>query len=604
MIKKYVFLVIVICGISNYSFAKKETRPESKDPGEVLVTGQNEVSKWFQSESSHFEIFSDTSREEINELLDQLEKFDYVLRVFTNTALSPSSKVKQRLYITRDFDDLSLIRSDKPTNAVAFFATCPSGTTGFAAKLNHKAISTGELDKKHEQNESYTYIFEAYARHFLYTNTNLRSPNWFIDGFASYFSTMRFVENKAVIGRPPQPLIGYLNYLNQGGLGLYHSLSFEEVLADKEDALHNVLGKQGVALEFQAKAWILTHYILSSSTNLTAFKKYLEISNSGAGEKDAFLNAFGFKASDIRNKLWAYRKKNIEALIVDLPNLPVTSPTYYALPISADRFLLASAAIDACPSSERSAKILDFTRKNLEKYKTSEFAVNTNLKAEIRWGDFTSAADWLTKETNISKKDYAPFRNLGIAKMNLAANATSLEAKATYYREAKIALLKAYKIEPTSAEVSYLFYRASVLSEVIPSEESLGAALLAYKYNPNNDLYVKNAALVNEYIDNKVEYKRLLSLMANNKRNVEYRTWAANTLAQEASLTKETFLSEMRKVEPVDVQSFTSWTLASSQVMADFENAAKTRNSALSIDPQSQSMEQNKQSQSGPELPR
>ncbi|MEO7580718.1 MAG: hypothetical protein ABIT83_24200, partial [Massilia sp.] len=46
----------------------------------VVVAGYKSPSKWFRAESQHFIVLSDTSNEEVTQLLNNLEKLDYLLR--------------------------------------------------------------------------------------------------------------------------------------------------------------------------------------------------------------------------------------------------------------------------------------------------------------------------------------------------------------------------------------------------------------------------------------------------------------------------------------------------------------------------------------------
>jgi hypothetical protein len=67
----------------------------------VTVAGQKNASPWLKAESQHFIVFSNTSNDDVRQLLDNLEKLDHVLRLYTNGyRTAPSQSRKSRCTIT------------------------------------------------------------------------------------------------------------------------------------------------------------------------------------------------------------------------------------------------------------------------------------------------------------------------------------------------------------------------------------------------------------------------------------------------------------------------------------------------------------------------
>lgn len=71
-----------------------------------------------------------------------------------------------------------------PADAVGLYSSCASGVQGFGVHLERIPSLGDEQLEKAPLNETLSHVFEAYARHFLYRHTDIRTPEWFIEGFA------------------------------------------------------------------------------------------------------------------------------------------------------------------------------------------------------------------------------------------------------------------------------------------------------------------------------------------------------------------------------------------------------------------------------------
>lgn len=128
------------------------------------------------------------------------------------------------------------------------------------------SLADAQLEKT-ALNDTLTHVFEAYARDFLYRHTDIRLPPWFIEGFAQYFSSVRFSQQQMVVGRVPPAISRYLNFLDSGRK---YSLDWEDVLAHCVANARNDGGAAGVRLEFDAKSWLLTHACCRRKTTANA----------------------------------------------------------------------------------------------------------------------------------------------------------------------------------------------------------------------------------------------------------------------------------------------------------------------------------------------
>jgi len=325
----------------------------------VEVAGRKtEVSPWFRAESPHFIVYSDTREEDVAPLLDNLEKLDRLLRAYTQLPQSqlPQSQPEQSpragasgdpqepkltLYYHASLSGLRAVAGSTPADAIGLYSGDAGAAQGFGVHLERIATLGDEQLEKAPLNDSLTYVFEAYARHFLHRHTDIRAPAWFIEGFAQYFSSVRFSAQQTVVGRAPRDVAGYLRFLNAGRK--YH-LEWEDVLEHRLPLAHGHGGEDGMRLEFEAKSWLLTHYAFSSDERRKRLSRYLQRVGDGASPTAAFERAFGVSSADLGRVMWRYGQRGLEVVRGVLPSMPAVQVSFRPLTRAAGDTVLAQAA--------------------------------------------------------------------------------------------------------------------------------------------------------------------------------------------------------------------------------------------------------------------
>ena len=560
-------LWILLAGCYTNAQTPPATGSDQKDVTEVVINGEQNVSRWFRAESQHFIIYSDTKHDDVAALLNKLERFDYLLHLYTKADNKIENAPKMTLYYQARSGDLKQIDSDQPAYAIGLYNSCTQGVQGFGAHMYYRENSNKALEKQPE-NEGLAYIFEAYARHFLYRYTDLRIPTWYIDGFAQYFAGTRFSDTETIIGMAPENIGDYLNFISNGHA---YSLDYKDILLQNDSKGHNDGGVAGVKLEFQAKSWILTHYILSSNENIQHFRTYIGLIMEDVEQTQAFEQAFGYKVSKLSNELWKYRRKSAQALKLTLNAGAVGDIRFSSLPISANNLILADAALKSCPEPKLGASLLQTVSNEAKKFPTSDYAQFTLSRAQIAWGNPQDALAFLTTKTKTNSFD--SFYLLGQAQLRLAGQSQG-DAQKTYLDSAQKNLLRACALNPQSAEAMYTYFKAGVAAQAIPNDEILGSAILAWQLQPEVSSYVRSTALAYAYLKKVPEAEHALSLLAHNSRDPQMSDWAKTWQAKlNTGVTRTQLLAEMR-LEPAPSARFKEWTIASEQVMQAVELAS------------------------------
>lgn len=567
-IAKYAFALTGLL-VSGYLHAEATPPLSSKDIAEVVIDGQQNASDWFRAESPHFIVYSDTKRAHVGELLNKLERFDHLLRIYTKGSTISENSPKLTLYYQSNIKDLDEIDKNQPSYAIGLYNSCELGVQAFSSHMYYRANADIALEKQPE-NEGLSYIFEAYARHFLYRHTDIREPIWYIDGFAQYFANTRFSDTETVLGIPPQSIRDYLMYISGGNT--YYSLNYKDILLGNNTKGHNAAGVAGVQLEFQARSWALTHYILSSTENIQRFRNYNSLVAQSMEPTKAFERAFGYKVSKLSNHLWKYKRKSAEGLKLNLTAGSTNDITFNSLPKSADTLLLADAALKTCPSPKVGASLLQKINGEAKKHPHSDFAQTILSRAQIHWGNAQDALPYLSSKAKGDNFD--AFYLLGLAQLRLAEQSQS-DAQKTYLTDAQNNLLKARTLNPLAPEALHAYFKAGINSQDAPTEEVLNAAIQAMRLTPEVNTYMRAAALSFAYLKRIPETEQVLDLMARNSRDAQMSDWAKTWQTKlNAGVTRSVLLAEMR-TELAPNPRFVEWTVGSDEVMQAVKKGAE-----------------------------
>ena len=551
--------------------------PPSTAPASTTVVVHGDKDRrphtWFRAESQHFIVYSNTRHSDVATVLSKMERFWYTLREFSQVDLHPAADTpKQVLYYLDDEHGLEAIDPEAPAYAIGLYTACDEDAQGFGVHMYYGENPRLPLEKRPE-NEGLAYIFGAYAHDFFYRHSSQRAPLWFIDGYAQYFSTTRFDGDQAVVGLAPQALGTLLQRL---GSEYLYTLDYADVLTGNDSEGNNDAGPSGLKNEFEARSWVLTHWILSNRDTLAKFQAYLAATGGGEDRIKAFKRIFDLTPAQLNHTLWLYMRQ-MQALKLTFKSLPEAEISFTDLPESANALLLDQAALKSCPGTKYGQALLNRVRANAPKFPDSELAQLTLARAEILYGDPNAALPWLEKTTHDTPADAEAQFLLGRAKLAIARGTTD-SAQADAYRAAKAAFEKAADADPKSPQNAYWFYRAQVASTHSIDEDAAGAALLAYQEAPQVDAYAYHAALIYAHLGRRDEALAALHLVADNPRPSIWAPLAKAWLGKvNSGVSEAEILAASRADDPqapkgaFDGQA--DWTLAGADVLQALDQA-------------------------------
>ena len=534
-------------------------------PQSVTVAGQKNASQWFRAESQHFIVYSDTTNDDAYQLLNNLEKLDYLLRIYTKNYNSTSSGAGQKitLYYHDRMASFNDIATGEPKEAVGLYNSCGAGVQGFGVQLE-KIVATKDLKlARGPLNDSLSYLFEAYTRHFIYRYTDIRSPTSYIDGFAQYFSSLRFSDTQMTIGRAPTSIARYVYFLDQGRR---YNLSFQDVIepGGKKDVGYTA--KSGVRLEFLTKSWLLTHYMLATDDSRAKHDKYLDLVHHDVPAVQAFSQAFGVKPDDIDTLMWRYRVKGVEVKLIDVPSLPTASVEFAMLPQASTDFLLAAATLKSCPDRKQGESVLRTLAQQAAAGPLNELGKLTRARAQIDWGNPQDALPAMTEITRKTPDHFEAVYLLGLANLRIATQRGE-SAEAPVLQAARAHLARARSLNKKSAEAAFAVHEAQLQAGGKPDAAAMDAAIAAWHNGHEVNLFARSAALALAYSGRGPEADNALTLIAHNERDPEMAKWAKTWQAKlSTGVSRDELVAEMRR-QPASPTAFKEWTVATENLM-------------------------------------
>lgn len=550
-----------------------QTQPSSG----VVVHGQKPVKhphKWVRAESPHFVVFSDAARPDVEMLLTKMERFWLTLRAFSHADLdAPADAPKQVLYYLADEQALSLIDPKAPDYAIGLYTTCADAQTGFGVHMYYTEQPKLALEKRPE-NEGLSYLYQAYARDFFRRHSTANTPLWFVEGYAQYFSTARFDGNQIVVGMAPKAL-GIL--LQRLGAGYMYSLDYADVLVGNDNGGRNQAGAAGLRNEFEARSWVLTHWILSNKDNLAKFQAYLKAVDDGQDRVKAFKAVFDLTPGQLNHILWAYVRK-LEALKLAVKSVPEPDISLGQMPASAERLLMTEAALKTCPSEPRGQDLLKTARDEAAKFPGDAYAQTVLARAEASFGDAGQAVRLLDGLIAAAPQD---------AELHTLKGQALLRSGAA--KDAVAAFDKAGSLDPKSPAIAYDFSLAEAQASGGFDADAATAAIIAYLSAPHVEAYAWRAGLAYAWLGQNGDAAAALHMIADNPRPGPLAPMAKDWIAKLASASKSDLSAAALQPLPVApkiaVTAREDWTYASADVLNALDQAVANEAAAPVIDP-------------------
>jgi hypothetical protein len=240
---------------------------------------------------------------------------------------------------------------------------------------------------------------------------------------------------------------------------------------------------------YYAQAWLLTHFILSSSENQERFDTYLSLMAAGKKPDIAFEDAFAIKMDQLPVRLAAYLSLAQPSQTVVLPSTAESSIQLRTLPTSSNNIVLWRAALIGCSVDKEMPQLLENIRRESEKKTTDNLAKLTQVRAAMRLPESLDEAKLIIDKLLVTHPDNSEVQYLsGRVEHYLAVKSWNTPDGSLHQARALKAFSNSYILSPNYAPNLFFWSLAQY-----PDPKAADTNLMAYRLAPSVDRYAWTA---------------------------------------------------------------------------------------------------------------
>ena len=314
---------------------------------------------WWQAKTDHFTVYSEGKDETLRGFAERLEKFDFLLRrLYGVTDRQQGSPVKVYLLSNdRKVQDLAGNR-----NLKGFYTTSERNAYAFLSR----ETKNGQFGIGAEE-----ILFHEYAHHFMLHYFPAAYPAWFVEGFAEFFSVVKFPKNGSIE-------FGHIPMARVPGLVLGQPYPLTQLLARETKGLNLRDGDR-----FYGTAWLLTHFYFQHASNRKAeINRYLTEIAKGTTDGDV-ADYFEGGLEGLEKDLKAYMRKKQFISVLTPKDMAIGAITVTAVDPAQAALVEDELRLTHRPKTEELPGIVAAIRTIADQYPGDAYA--QALLAEAEW---------------------------------------------------------------------------------------------------------------------------------------------------------------------------------------------------------------------------
>lgn len=419
--------------------------------------------EWRRAESPNFVLYGNLSESALRQRIVLLEDYDHLLRVMI-AVTEPAAPNKLHIYIVGNARDLRTVQQ-VPPGVAGFYAATPDGIAAF---VDNSAEAGG--------NE---ILFHEYAHHFMMQYRPNAYPAWYVEGFAEYFMTARFVGRRIDIGTA-SPGRAYAIMQNQW-------LPMDQILSGMPQSMN----REAMA-QFYAQSWLIVHYFYSTPERQAALGRYL-VAVRGGNPRGALQAATGMDPAAFTQELHRYiGRGQIEFRRMTRAEAATPPPvTVTSLPRGADDLMVYEAALKTGIDDAEGPDYLARIRAAAARHEGDPFAQRVLAHAELLYGDAATADRLLDPLIAASPRDAELLYLKGMRYLVAAEREDEGEADA---RTARTWFGRAHQADANHYQTLFRYAQSLRRSREYDSENNVNVLLLAHQLAPQVAAITMNAA--------------------------------------------------------------------------------------------------------------
>lgn len=249
----------------------------------TLTMSAGARAEWWQAETSHFIVYSESKKEDAEQFARLLERYDNALRYMQNYPvpgpnMDEANKVK--VFRSGDISDIAYIAGAPGSGIAGFYIPRAGATVAFVPAREQRRDMSSVVRDDGPKLDSQRVLFHEYTHHFMLTNFSTAYPHWYSEGFAELYSTIEFKDDGSFhLGNVPQSRGRDLKRFSDTRLSR---------LFDHKVKLTPLERYQSYTV-----GWLLSHYLNFNKERQGQLPAYLQALNKGEDSLTAAKRIFG-----------------------------------------------------------------------------------------------------------------------------------------------------------------------------------------------------------------------------------------------------------------------------------------------------------------------
>jgi tetratricopeptide (TPR) repeat protein len=428
---------------------------------------------WYKASSKHFVIYADESPKALSEFATRLERFDEAVRYVRGMDDPPVGDGNRLMvFVMPDVGTIQRLAGDRFVDG--FYTGRVSGSLAFVPRKSAFA-DPGTLD-------SDIIFFHEYSHHLMFQVQSRPLPEWLVEGFAEFMSTVRFEKNGDIgIGAPA----------NHRAWGLLEGqrLPLETMLSGNYTRINDEQRES-----IYGRGWLLVHYMTFEKSRAGQLDRYADLLGKGVPSLDAARQAFG-DLKQLDRDLDQYLHRSMLTYL-RLDGRRFVAPPISVEPLSdgASKVILLRAQSEK-GVDEKSAEPLAAQVRPIEaRYPGDELVELTLSEAELDAGhpDASEAAADRALKANPKNTDAIVLKARAI---EASAEKLTGDDRTKAFDSARKLFISANKIDTEDPEPLYEFYWSYLHQGIRPTDNAIDALHYASDLAPQDEGVRMNSAI-------------------------------------------------------------------------------------------------------------
>ena len=253
---------------------------------------------WLEASSDHFVVYGDQNEATVKRFTHRLERYHSAMtHVFGKQQTKPGPSNRVTIFVVSSRAKVREVVGAKNRFVAGQYFARAGASVAIVPEIGH--ASQSELSGQ-------TILYHEYAHHIMIGMTARTYPRWFVEGFAEFFSNVRFEEDGSVLlGVPAGHRAGELMYARE--VPIRTLLSFDGGASDPTPRRYD---------SFYGQSWVLFHYLQMAPERKGQLIEYQQLLGKGRPALEAAESAFGDLTQLERDMDSYMNRRRLSAMVV------------------------------------------------------------------------------------------------------------------------------------------------------------------------------------------------------------------------------------------------------------------------------------------------